>query len=382
MLHFSEAEFARRLAETRAEMAEQSLDALLLFAPESQYWLTGYDTFGYCFFQCLILPLDGAPVLLTRSADLRQAELTSTIREIRIWKDRQGANPAADLAHLVTEMGLSGRRVGWETATHGLTHANGARVAKSVGAIANLITIDGLMGRLRLVKSTEEITHVRRAAALADAAWDAAQATARPGLTESAVLAAMQGAVFEGGGGYPANPFIIGAGPHALLCRTQDGRREMAAEDQLNIEWAGVSARYHAALFKTIVLGKPRPDHAAMQAAAEEALLACEDAMRPGATMGEVFAAHARVLDAHGMARHRLAACGYSLGPRFAPSWMEDQMFYEGAETMVSPGMVFFLHMILMNSDSGTAMCLGRTSLIGETAAEPLSRMPLEMVVV
>jgi len=75
-------------------------------------------------------------------------------------------------------------------------------------------------------------------------------------------------------------------------------------------------------------------------------------------------------------------ACGYSLGPRFAPSWMEDQMFYEGAPTIMEPGMVFFLHMILMDSESRTAMCLGRTSLVTDGAAEPLSRMPLDMVVV
>jgi len=37
--------------------------------------------------------------------------------------------------------------------------------------------------------------------------------------------------------------------------------------------------------------------------------------------------------------------------------------------------------MIVMDSDSGTAMTLGRTSLVTEAGAERLSRMPLEMVV-
>jgi hypothetical protein len=32
--------------------------------------------------------------LLTRSADLRQARLTSVIEDIRIWTDREGADPA------------------------------------------------------------------------------------------------------------------------------------------------------------------------------------------------------------------------------------------------------------------------------------------------
>ncbi|MEM9059601.1 MAG: Xaa-Pro peptidase family protein [Pseudomonadota bacterium] len=377
MLHFSDQEFAERLARTRAAMAMRGLDALLLFAPESQFWLTGYDTFGYCFFQCLIVPQDREPVLLTRSADLRQAQRTSNISDVRVWKDRADADPAQDLSALLAELGLAEKRLGWETATHGLTHRNGQRVA---AAIDGLIEASDLMGTLRLVKSAAEIEYVRRAAELGDAAFDAAMAETRAGADEGKILAAMHNVIFSGGGDYPGNEFIIGSGPNALLCRYRSGRRELDAQDQLTLEWAGTYRHYHAANMKTVVVGEPRPEHVAMQDAAAEALQACEDALRPGEPMGAVFDAHARTLDAAGMSQHRLNACGYSLGSRFSPSWMEDQMFYEGAPTIIEPGMVFFLHMILMDSGSGAAMTLGRTSLVTESVAESLSRMPLDLV--
>jgi Xaa-Pro dipeptidase len=377
MLHFTNAEFAERIDRTRAEMARRGLDALLLFAPESQYWLTGYDTFGFCFFQCLVVPEDREPVLLTRSADLRQAQLTSNIRDIRIWKDRAGADPTGDLAALLADLGLAGKRIGWETRTQGLVHLHGARLA---ARLPGLVEASDLMGVLRLVKSPAEITFVRRAAELSDLAWDAAAGMAHAGADEGEILGAMHEAIFSGGGDYPGNEFIIGSGAHALLCRYQSGRRRLDASDQLTLEWAGTYRHYHAANMKTIVIGEPRPQHLAMQAGAQAALAACEAALRPGRPMAEVFAAHARVLDEAGLGAHRLNACGYSLGPRFSPSWMEDQMFYEGAPTVMEPGMVFFLHMILMDSESGTAMTLGRTSLVTEAGAEVLSRMPLAMV--
>ncbi|MEM9198149.1 MAG: Xaa-Pro peptidase family protein [Pseudomonadota bacterium] len=377
MLHFSQDEFNRRSTALWAEMDRRGLDALLLFAPESQFWLTGYDTFGFCFFQCLVMRKDG-PVLLTRSADLRQAQLTSTIGDIRVWKDAAGAKPAQDLRALLVELGLERGRLGIETATAGLTARSWIALEQGVRG-AELVEASDLVPGLRLTKSAEEIAHVRRAAEMADAAFDAARALIRPGGNEGEILAAMQGEIFRMGGDYAGNEFVIGSGDHALLCRYQAGRRVLADQDQLTLEWAGASAHYHAALMRTVVIGPPQPAHERMHSAAKEALLACEAALAPGNTTGDVFAAHAKTLDAHGLAAHRLNACGYSLGARFSPCWMDDQMFYENGEVVLAPDQVFFLHMILMDSDSGTAMTLGRTSLVTPNGAEPLSKLSLEL---
>lgn len=81
-LHFSASEYANRLERLQAAMDENKLDCLLLFSQESMFWLTGYDTFGFCFFQCLVVKRDGEMVLVTRSPDLRQARHTSNIENI------------------------------------------------------------------------------------------------------------------------------------------------------------------------------------------------------------------------------------------------------------------------------------------------------------
>ena len=52
-LWFSDAEMADRRRRLLEALQAQRLDGALLFAQESDYWLTGYDTFGFCFFQCL-----------------------------------------------------------------------------------------------------------------------------------------------------------------------------------------------------------------------------------------------------------------------------------------------------------------------------------------
>jgi len=380
-LHFSPREFARRLAAVQAEMAAAKLDALFLFQQESMYWLTGYDTFGFCFFQCLVVTADGRAALLTRSADLRQAQHTSNLRDIRIWKDGAAANPAADLKTLALDLGLAGKRIGVEYESYGLTAANGRKLDAAFAGVATLGDASSLVNRLRVVKSPEEIAHVRKAADLADRADAAAIALVRAGADEGDILAAQHNAIFAGGGDYPANEFIIGSSRDALLCRYKAGRRKLSANDQLTLEFAGVYRHYHVAAMRTHVVGTPRPKHLSYHAAAKEALLACEAALKPGNTAGDVFAAHVRVLDAHGLSSHRLNACGYALGAKFTPSWMDWPMFYEANPWVLEPGMVMFAHMILMDSESETAMCLGRTYLIGDTGAEALNMPSLDLVI-
>lgn len=379
-LHFTDDEFARRKALLLAAMARAKLDGLLLFAQESMYWLTGYDTFGFCFFQCLYVSADGATALLTRSADLRQARHTSNIADIRIWRDAADADPALDLRDLLEAMRARGRTLGVEYDTQGLTYSNGARLQAALAGFCTLADGSDLAARLRVTKSAQETAYVRQAARLSDLADAAAIEALRAGADEGDILAAQHSALFAAGGDYPANEFIIGSGRDALLCRYKSGRRKIDAQDQITLEFAGVWRHYHAAIMRTHIVGEASPLHRRYHAAARGALLACEGELRPGRTAGDVFQAHARMLDECGLSQHRLNACGYALGARFTPSWMDKPMFYQGNDWALEAGQVFFAHMILMDSDSGAAMCLGRTTLVGAGGAEPLNAADLDLV--
>jgi len=361
-------------------MSEAGLDGMLLFRQESMFYLTGYDTFGYVFFQCLYLGSDGQMTLITRAPDLRQAQNTSVIDDIRIWVDGPDAAPALELRAILEEHGCKGRKLGVEYDSYGLTARNGKRLDEALEGFCILLDTSELISKLRVVKSDAEIAYVRRAAELADDALDAAIAVAAPGVSESDVLAAMQGAVFRGGGDYPGNPFIIGSAEDALLCRTKSGRRSLDANDQLNLEWAGTYLHYHAAMFRTMVFGDMPDAQKRMYDVAHEALLAVEDALRPGNIVGDAFQAHADVIDRAGMKEHRLNACGYSLGTTFQPNWMDWPMLYADNPVEIEPGMVYFCHMIIFDSDAKLAMCLGETVLTTSGAAERLSRSPLDLI--
>ncbi|MGB7181513.1 MAG: Xaa-Pro peptidase family protein [Burkholderiaceae bacterium] len=379
-LHFSEEELLSRRRRVIDDLNAQGFDGLLIFKQESMFYLTGYDSFGYCFFQALYLGCDGRFFLMTRAPDLRQAQNTSVIEDIRVWVDRDGHNPASELRQILSEYGVAKKRIGVEMQAYGLSAAHWVQLSSALAGFCTLTDASDVVNQRRMVKSDTEIAYVRTAAKLADEALDEAQELTHAGAFEGDILAAMQGRIFAGGGDYPANEFIVGSGDDALLCRYFTGRRHLSPVDQITLEFAGSYRRYHAALMRTLLVGQPHPEHVSMYAACADAMQACVETVKPGNTMGDVFLAHAKTLDAAGMQAHRLNACGYSLGATYTPTWMDGGMFFEGNSTVIETNMVLFIHIILMNSPANRAQTLGQTVRVTDNGCELLSERPLEMI--
>ncbi len=380
-LHFTEQELAERRKKVTTELQSRGLEALLIFRQESMYYLTGYDTTGYSQFQCLFLGADGSLVLLTRSADLRQARLTSVIEDVRIWVDSAESNPGRDLWDILEEQGCLGRRVGVEMEAWCLTAARWEQVKAAIDGRCKLEDCSELVSQFRLIKSGAELEYVRRAAELADDALAAAQRLARPGTPEQDVLAGMHSAVFQGGGDYAASRYIIGSGDNALMVRNFTGYRNLEDKDQLQLEFGGAYRHYHSCLMRTILTGEASPQQVAMHAACCDALQACKDTAQPGSTFGDIFTAHAEALDLAGFGQHRLNACGYSLGALYPPTWMDWPMIFRDNPTVVEPNMVIFMHMILLDWDHRLAMSVGDTVVITANGCETLTKMGTDLVV-
>jgi Xaa-Pro dipeptidase len=185
----------------------------------------------------------------------------------------------------------------------------------------------------------------------------------------------------DGDGDPSASRWPMGAGEEALLVRYHTGHGTVAPRDQVQFEIAAAYRHYHSALMYVILTGEPDPSHRHMFNACAEALEACEATLRPGNTVGEVFAAHARVLTKAGYAGHFLNACGYTMGATYPPTWMDWPMVYAGEPQVLAPNMVFFLHMILLNSDTGLSMSLGETAIVTETGCEPISHAPRQLLI-
>jgi len=382
-LHFERGELESRIRAARLALKSAGLDALILTAQESLYYLTGYDTSGFVFFQVAVLTADDTPLtLLTRRPDLEQARRTSIIGDVRIWYDREDADPAADLKAILDEKRLKGARVGIEMRSFGLTADKYELIRAQLGGWCELCDGSAVIRGLRLIKSPAEIAHVRRAAELADRSLVAMLAAARPGAFEGDIAAAGAVPMLSGGGDPPPSGPVLGSGDRALLIRSASGYRHLDPVDQLTLEFAASYRHYCACLMRTVAIGRPNETQRRMFEVTRDAITAMTEATRPGRPLGEIDDAHRRVYDAAGYGHARMSACGYSLGALYRPTWMDvPPMLYSGNPLPAAPGMVLFLHAILIDAPQNLAMSLGHTILVTSTGAEVLSGLEPEYTV-
>ena len=380
-LHFERSEYEARIETTCARMAALGLDGLILFRQESMYYLTGYDTSGYSMFQGGYLGADGRTALLTRTADRLQSKLTSIFEDIRIWYDSEDASPGDDLRNMLEDYGCRGKRLGIEYHAYGLTGLRAKMVDTALEGFCELVEATDLVREVRLVKSDAELAFVRKAGVLCDAILDVSIAKTRPGTSVKAVYADMMQALIAGGGDPTASRWPMGSGEAAMFGRYHTGDEIVTAQDQVVFEPAAAYRHYHACMMYNIVTGQLPAKQADMNKACAEAIDACQAVLKPGTTVGELFDTHKRTLEKAGFGDAALAACGYTLGASYPPSWMDWPMLWADNPQVIEAGMVFFMHMILFDKDAGLSMCIGETAIVTEGECERVNHIPREPIV-
>ncbi len=362
-------------------MSRDGLDGVLLFRQESMYYLTGYDTSGYTMFQAMYCGVDGRIFLLTRSADRLQSAMTSVIEDIHVWEDRDGADPTADLKRVLKQYGCTGKRLGVEYHAYGLTGQCARMVDAALDGFCFTRDSSDLVRELRLVKSPAELDYVRKAGEISDRAWKVAVSGSVPGRFLGSVYGEMMHEIMSADGDPSASRWPMGSGEDALMVRYHTGKGHIGNDDQVQHEFAAAYRHYHAALMSVIVTGRPSAVQQDMFRACRDTLDACMDALRSGNTVGQVYQAHVDGLTTAGYGHAALKACGYSMGISYPPTWMDWPMIWRDHPDLLQPGMVFFIHMILLDDSTGLAMSLGETAIVTDGACEPINHAPGELVV-
>jgi len=373
--------YHERLGRVLDRMRSEEIDAVLVTMPDNINWLTGYDTLGYLWFQCLLITdrLD-EPRFLTRTMESAGVHYTSCIRDARYY-DIVSEDPVAKVVDWVSELSLQSGRIGVELSSFTLLPYQWDQLRAALPD-ARFVDATNTVAEERVVKSTLEQEYQRKAARAADLALMAGVEALEPGISETAVAGIMAEALGAAGSEHAAIPPMIVSGERTQMIHALARPRAIGQGDLVILELAGVCNRYHAVLMRTASLGEPSlraRDVAAWLAEAHAAAIA---EVRPGADPDAPNRACNAVLERVGLVENRAHRIGYSLGIAYAPTWLEPMMLAEGDPHTMQPGMSFTIEPNLWLPDEGFGVKLGETVACTADGPVSLSQLPHDLIVV
>ncbi|HEX6510832.1 MAG TPA: M24 family metallopeptidase [Chloroflexota bacterium] len=348
---FSLAERDRRWARVRQAMEREHLDVIVApphtghhdhFSANARY-LAGLG--GFSLEVGAVFPLESEVTAVT-VPDVSPAHWRGRqdwVQDVR----SQGREFGDCIAGRLHELNLGHGRVGIAGMAHiarfpdGLiSHTMYEKIAAACPG-SEIVDATLLLERVRSVKSEEEVGFLRQGVALAEAAIEVMAREARPGVPQCVVYGRMVGAMLERGGEIPTMIMWNVGPPGWAAMGPLPTRRELSAGDVLSAEVEGRWAGYVGQVTTMAHLGKLPAQYREMEDIALQALARCWDALKPGATLGDL----ARLTEqaAKDTAYNgRLIMHGRGLGddaPLFTPSSGDDTgwVFEENQVFMVKP---------------------------------------------
>ena len=387
-LPFSQAEYDRRLALTRAAMERAGIELLFVTDPSNQAWLTAYDGWSFYVHQGVLVPLEGTPIWWGRKMDMFGGRRTCWMPDDRIigyaddFVQSTTRHPMQDLARHI-------RALGYETARIAVEMENYYYSAKAHAVLtaelpqARFSDATALVNWQRLVKSDEEIGFIRKAARISEKVVQTAIDRAAPGVRKNDLVADIFHAGLTGvddiWGDYPAIVPLTPSGLDATAAHLTWNGQPMRAGEATFFELSGCYRRYHAPLCRTVFLGTPPAEMREAEKAQIEGIEAGLEAARAGNRTCDIANAFMGVLAKYGIQRE--GRMGYPVGLSYPPDWGERSASIRSEdETVLEPGMVFhFMPALWMDS---WGLETTETILIREDGpAQPLCNMPRKLFV-
>ena len=369
-LAFSVGEYRGRVERVREAMRAARVDVLLVKEPSNVLYLCGLQSFSMYGGECIILPLDGEPTLVVHPPEAGTALLHTWIDDVHTYD--ASVTHEQYLASLLRDKGLDKAGIAIEKQSIGVTVVFQDSLAAQMSGLG---FADGsaLVLSARTLKSSAEIAHLRKAAAITDLGSAAAIEAAGEGKTDNDIAAAASFALIQGGSEYMALSPIVTSGRRSGILHSTHKRVPLCKGDSILIEVGASYQRYTAPTMRTISIGDPDAGVIRMAGACLSALDKVIEAIRPGITSDEVARAGWEGMDLAGPGLVFHGVFGYAVGCNFPPTWADGTAIITlGDYTVLQPGMVFH-HPVAFRRLGEYGVAFSETSVVTEDGCEVLT---------
>jgi len=324
-------DYKGRVQRAREGLTTHRVDALLMTHLPNIRYLCGFSGSAG-----VLLLGERSTVFFTDGRYTEQAREEVTGATVKILKGKSAL--AAAMGWLTRQSAI--RRIGIE-ASH-LTVADRNTVAKAMPRGVRLIEVPPIIERLRMVKDAEEIAKIRAACHLGVRLFDHALKSLRPGIAESEVAGELEFAARNAGVDQMAFSTIVASGARSALPHGRASSATVPRRGFVVCDFGVILAGYCSDMTRTVHVGRAAAEERRAYEAVREAQQAALNAVRPGATVGEVDHAARTSLQRKKLDRYFTHSTGHGLGleiheaPRVAAA--QSEMLRPGMVITIEPG--------------------------------------------
>ena len=326
------------IAQLRAWIQKQGIDAFLITQPQDRSYLSGWlndDAEG----AGMLLVSQENLLLLTNGIYKEAATSEATGWEVIVPEGREYAPAFATLAQK-----HDWKKIGFESMA--LLYGEYAKFhAAGNGAFEFLPFDEDIVGTMRQVKQPNEIELLKHAIAITDETFAHICQWIQLGMTEKEVQMEITRKMVELGADGVSFESIVASGPNGSMPHAHPGQRHIQRGELITIDMGARYKGYCADMTRTICLGEPaEPRMREVYDAVLNAMKTCEAGLRAGISGRAADALARNALEMENLHEYYVHSTGHGVGlqihegPNLSERAPEDVMLPVGAVVTVEPG--------------------------------------------
>lgn len=350
-----------KLEKVRQALTDSSLSALLVTNPHSRRYLTGFTgTAGVA----LVTQSEAFFITDFRYTEQANAQITGyTLVE-------QKTTLIEAVAQVVKENGLD--KVGFEQ--EAMTFAEYDRYNKALEA--ELVPTTGIVEKIRLIKTEDELTIIKQACKIADDAYEHILTFIQPGMTELDVSNELEFFMRKQGATSSSFDIIVASGVRSALPHGVATHKVIEQGDFITLDFGAYYNGYVSDVTRTLAVGEPSEKLKEIyQVVLDSQLLALEK-IKPGMTGKEADAIARDYIASKGYGE----AFGHSLGHGIGLEVHEGPGLSSRSDVVLEPGMLITIEPGIYLPGIG-GVRIEDDALVTETGVERLTLTSKELVI-
>ncbi|WP_298826049.1 M24 family metallopeptidase [uncultured Planococcus sp.] len=382
-MSFGTAEYQERIRKTKERMAARGIEVLLITDPANMNYLSGYDGWSFYVHQMLIVIDDeDQPIWVGRTMDANGAKITTWLYHDNIipypdtYVQSDTKHPMDFVADILKQIGQHNRSIGVEMENYYFTAKCYEQLRKGLPNV-HFQDATSLVNWIRLIKSEQEITYMKRAALIAGKAMTVGIEMINEGIRECDVAAQILHAQVTGteefGGDYPAIMPLLPSGEKTSTPHLTWTDARYKNNESVILELAGCYKRYHSPLARTVHIGTPSKEMKLLVQVTLEGLEECLAMIKPGIALEEICEVWTKSIARYGFEKE--SRLGYPVGLNYPPDWGEHTAsIRKGDRTILEPNMTFHLIPGMWYDKSGFEV--SEAFRVTENGCETLANLP------